>query len=522
MNETAKTLSFAGVAVILLGAAALASWLPEWQGRDAEFKELGTAFFPELQEKLEEEPLTIKALEVVGFDEETFQYQPFKVELKDGEWIIPSHHNYPADAAEKLARLGAQVARMKRDAIRSDYAQDHEELGVVDPLGDPKTTFKGRGTRVKLFEIPDGDPIAEFILGDVDDAQENLRFVRLPEQNRVYSAQIELDDLSTEFADWIDTDLLDITSAEVTKLEFETRRVDPDLFRRTGKVVLSPADPLFLEKEAPPADESMASPSWSLNDLLPDEEVDDSKVSGVISAVDNLRIIGVRPLPESDEDSFKSMLRRGFYPVNMPNGDEGLLSNEGGVILDTDSGIRYDLRFGELFLATGKAVSAGEGEEQDPSASEEEDSSTEETSEDGESNQIEGRYLLVSVSFDPSLIPAEEEEETDPNALPDDLFARAKDDPVRLEAEAKAAEETARKARDRQRQIEEGREKAAELQEAFGTWYYVVTGDDFREVIVDRSNFIKDPESEPISPNPTPGFNPGGFQPGGLPGFGNP
>ena len=109
------------------------------------FNDQGQPFFPSFKE-----PLTCTSLEVIDYNPSTATAAPFKVMFKDGTWGIPSHHNYPADAKDRLAKTAAGVIDLKKDTIRSDQVEDHETLGVIDPLDTKNTTLKGRGKRVTL------------------------------------------------------------------------------------------------------------------------------------------------------------------------------------------------------------------------------------------------------------------------------------------------------------------------------------------------------------------------------------
>jgi hypothetical protein len=512
MNETAKTIAFAGVALVLMAAASLATWLPDWKGPGAGFDDQGEPFFPDFAKVIDEDPLAAKVLEVVSYDEDTAEVRPFQVEFKDGEWTIPSHHDYPADAQDRMARLAAQVAELTKDAIRSDRPSDHEELGVIDPMDEDTTTLQGRGTRITLRSAAGAAPLAELILGKTIPDREGLRYVRIPEKNRVYSAEVDLD-LTTRFSDWIDTDLLDVSALNARKVSYDTRKVNPDERSADGAFLIRPGDPIVLTKTG-----SEGNPNaWTIDDLGPDEEVDSTKVDDVIRALDNLKVVGVRPLPTARNAILRSLVSKGFYPTQQGE----LLSNEGSVSVSTNEGIVYTFRFGEITLATGDELTAGVGEDQDESAESEGDGEPKDESAEGEdeaeADQTEGRYLVVSVAFNPDLLPQDEDEDNT-EAFPDDVFARAPDDPARVEAEAKLAEEEQRKEEERQRKITEGKEKVAELNRQFANWYYVVPGDDFRKVALGRDAFIKaegEPDSEPAS---LPPAGPGGFDPhGGLP-----
>ena len=112
MKDAPKTIAFAALAVILCIIAAVTS--PK-KNVDALFVDLGTEFYPDFTD-----PLIATSLEVIGADKDTGILLPFKVELKDGRWSIPSANNYPADAKDKVAKLAANLVGIKRDELRSN------------------------------------------------------------------------------------------------------------------------------------------------------------------------------------------------------------------------------------------------------------------------------------------------------------------------------------------------------------------------------------------------------------------
>lgn len=126
MNETTKTLYVAVGAVVLAGLAFVTA--PRTATPDA-FSDRGEPFFPDLTD-----PNTARTLEVVEFDAATAAARPFKVTHQDGIWTIPSHHAYPADGQDRLARTAAGVIDITRDDFRSDNVADHGALGVLDPM----------------------------------------------------------------------------------------------------------------------------------------------------------------------------------------------------------------------------------------------------------------------------------------------------------------------------------------------------------------------------------------------------
>ena len=126
MNENKKTVVFVGVAVFLAALALV--FAPRRITPDA-FLDQGEPFFPEFTD-----PNEAVTLEVIDFDQNTGTADPFKVTFAGGRWTIPSHHDYPADGKERLAKTAAGVIDIKKDDFRSDAVSDHELCGVIDPL----------------------------------------------------------------------------------------------------------------------------------------------------------------------------------------------------------------------------------------------------------------------------------------------------------------------------------------------------------------------------------------------------
>src|SRR5690348_12630246 len=113
MNELKKTLVFVGAALLMTGTAVVATW-PRG-GTPKDFSDQGEPFFPDFKT-----PTEATSLEVVDFDDQTAEARAFKVMLKDGKWVIPSHHDYPADAKDRLAKTAAGVMDLRKDVIVSD------------------------------------------------------------------------------------------------------------------------------------------------------------------------------------------------------------------------------------------------------------------------------------------------------------------------------------------------------------------------------------------------------------------
>ncbi len=499
-NELKKTLAFAAVALILTGAAFFK--IPDRTGGTESFNDQGQKFFPEFKD-----PLECTDLEVIEYDPSIANRRPFEVMFEKGRWVIPSHNNYPADAKDRLAKTAAGVIDLTKDTIRSDRVEDQEELGVLDPRDDKKSALKGLGKRVTLRD-KSKKVLADLIIGNEVREHPGMRYVRVPDQKRIYGVNVNVE-LSTRFADWIETNLLKLDASRIRSVTFDNYKVDPE----GGRLI--PGEKLTIDRK-----DSVA--PWTFAGTIPSgQELNPEKLTALSSALADLKIVGVRPKPvgisqdlkagstgdvkPTTETAFRSLLSKGFYYTR-----DGLLSNQGEVKVRTDEGAVYTLRYGEVTFATGEELTAG-------SASEEKAKDAKEKKAEGTS---ENRYLMVTVSFDPALVPQPEKPKTS-LTLPADPFWKKPDDPKRIAEEKAAKEKTDAEKAAREKQLAEAEKKVKALSDRFAGWYYVTPGDSFRAIQLDRAALIhpKPPEGS-APPGGNPSFNfpgmPGGAG-GGLP-----
>ncbi len=486
-----KTLAFLVVALLSMGAAVVS--VPDRSGSDTAFNDQGQPFFPDFKD-----PNAATDLEVVEFDSSTASARPFKVMFKNGRWVIPSHNNYPADAKDRLAKTAAGVMDLTKDTIRSDRADDHEALGVLDPL-DPKAPLKGRGKRVTLRDKSE-KVLGDFIIGKEIEGRTGQRYVRVPGQKRTYGVNVKVD-LTTRFADWIETNLLKVEANHLRSIKFDNHKVDPE----QGRIV---------KGEVLTIDRKDGSSPWSFEGEIPaGSELNTEKLNTLTSALADLKIVGVRPKPEglsrdlklsssndvkpANKQELTSLVSKGFYPTS-----DGFFSNQGDVIAKTDEGAVYTLRFGEVVFATGEQLSAG-GQDEAKAAAKKAEGAT------------ESRYLMVTVAFDPTLVP-EPVKPKEPLVIPDDPFQKAPDDPKRIEEEKIAKQKADNVKAQREKQLADAEAKVKTLSDRFADWYYVTPGDSFRSIALDRNALIRLKTEKPE--NPGQGALPQGF-PGNVPGL---
>jgi hypothetical protein len=198
-----------------------------------------------------------------------------------------------------------------------------------------------------------------------------------------------------------------------------------------------------------------------------------------------------------------SMASQGFYFTR----DGRLLSNQGDVIPATDEGVVYTLRFGEVTFAQGESLEAGVNEEEAKAKA----AAGEEVKKKSE-GATESRYLFVTASFDANLLPPAPQPPAKDAEIPSDPFQSTPKE--RSDKEKEAKDKYDRDKADYDRKVEDGKKRAKELTDRFAAWYYVVPGDAFRSVVLDRAALIKKKEDK--SGSTSPGL-PSTFEPGAFP-----
>src|SRR5213083_960824 len=135
MNESIRTLIFVAVGAVV-ALAAYAS-RPSIDRETDGFNPVGgTVLFPNFKD-----PLLAKTLEIKQFDEATARQTPFVVtQQPNGQWTIPSHGDYPADAEAQLKNVAEVLSDLKIIGVASDKSvedkkKEHELYGVIDPSG---------------------------------------------------------------------------------------------------------------------------------------------------------------------------------------------------------------------------------------------------------------------------------------------------------------------------------------------------------------------------------------------------
>lgn len=586
MNEAAKTTGFVLVAGLMLALAVLTFWANQ-PPQISDFSNVGQPFFENFSGGNQAESLEVFALDAAG------KQRQFSVKKSNGLWTIPSHYNYPAEAAERLASTAASLIGLTREALAGRLPSEHERLGVVDPTSDAASDPEAAGTRLVLKDRT-GEVLVDFIVGKKLDATadrggadpfkdkslQTRYYVRRSDENQTYQVGLQLE-LSTKFTDWIDERLLGIESRQLKTLtvdQYELREQALDPLGQQVRLTMIPGTILEFSREN-------GFGPWNLAGMNADTEtMDASKINNFTNTVTGLKIAGVRPkyryekqqlltadlklnrIPELEQnpEAFELALTKmqqelseyGFNVAPNPKNQEELMlvSEQGELTFGTEQGIRYYLNFGkpvtgdEAAIEIGSSGSSGQSADPaNPAADKKQPDAATDQVPEPPSGAIKNRYVMIRVVADPTLLGPEPTQPVEPKKPePPAGYTPAVDKTAeeKAAAEKAAAEkanagaqegaaETAKSDQDtprdpafvahdqamaeyeqlkatyeldqlkyadefkaRQEQIKTTETLIRELNERYGAWFYVVSGDDLSSLDVERSDFVQ-PKAAP-------------------------
>jgi len=431
MNESGRTITYVVVAAVAVGLAFVLSPPGEITPESLRAASVGKPFFDDFN------PGDATSIRVIGYDEAKATSRSFGVKFQNGKWTIPSHHNYPADGADRLAKTAASTRGIKHEELASSSPQNHEQLGVIDPLDEDKTKLKGRGQRITLNK--DDGVLVDFIVGKQVKDRPGFYYIRKPGEDFTYVAKVTID-LSTRFADWVETDLLKIDKNDLNEIVVNNYKAEVE----GGRLVITPGENNTLIREKP-------TDPWKLEGLEDSqEEVDVTKVNAMLGALDDLKLVGVRPKPKGfkpdltiDPEFVKRQVdlnqlvldlqSRGYILVpDRKTNTLKLYADEGELTAATNKGVVYTLKFGSVFLgdeseieigATAEKDKAGEKSDDDPAA---DDNDKDKAKAKANAGKQSSRYLFVTVDFDEKHLGTPPQKPTPPEEVAQATESKAK------------------------------------------------------------------------------------------------
>jgi Domain of unknown function (DUF4340) len=487
MSEWTKTILFVVAAGVSVGLAAAAQTLSRPSALK-EFERVGEPFYADFQD-----PLAARTLEVVTYDDATSVINQFHVRWGKDGWTI-SPYGYPADAENQLEKTASSLIGVERAGLASRREGDHERFGVIDPLSEDATKLKGRGKRITLKDEK-GQVIADYIFGSAVEGRDGYYYVRTPKEKETYISKVDLN-LSTRFADWIESDLLKVSSSDLRTVRIHDYSLDEERGRITG----GQEHVLVRGEDFGP---------WKLEGLdEATEQVNTANVNALTRVLDELKIIGVRPKPKGLNPDLsldpkiinnqvsadllqESLADKGFFLAQDQEGKLRLVAKEGQLTALTSQGVAYEIYFGDQFSGSLFDLEFGDAK----------DANKPKRLKDDESKKSEtGRYVFIAARLDESQLGAA----PTPPAEPTPPADASEEDKKKAEDAAKKAQadyDSAKKAHEQK--AADAKKRVEELNGRFQAWYYVISTENFQDLKLSRDALVS-PKEEPKPGAATP------------------
>ncbi len=366
--------------------------------------------------------------------------------------------------------------------------------------------------------------LADVVIGKEVPDRKGLRYVpQGPDgnlQDAVFEVEISTEKFSTNFGDWIEKDLLKLSTWDVKRVEMRDYSID--IVAQT----MDPQNNITLEHQqsGEPAwklveNQIFKDEKWVKKELAKDEELNTEKLNDLRNALGDLKIVDVERKPQAVSDDLRtegelkldagtrtSLGQRGFYFVPVKPKVYDLLSTEGEARVVMNDGVVYTLRFGRT-TGDSAAAPAKKAPGKDEAGKEKPE------------NSGLNRYLFVMVEFGADVIPkpqletlpADAKEATKPDAAakkeeakkeeakkdekpaekPD---ATAKTDP---KAERERIEKENKKKQDEyDEKVKKGKDRVKELNARFADWYFVISDSVYQKIHLAQSDVIRKKEEK--------------------------
>ena len=461
MNETLKTAAFLITTLVLLSLAFVVS-LP--RNQENPLKDIPGKEIPSKLKDVQQ----VHSLEIVRYDAQRGEIRPFEVRQTNHRWVLPSHENYPADAKDRVARAAGGLVGLRVVSVVSDDASSHAEYGVIMP--DPKSPpigATGVGQRV-IIKDEKRDTLLDLIIGKEVNVGKKRHYVRLADQTPVYTVELDASQLSSDFADWIERDLMRVQPWDITSLIVQDYSLEDGVMAVNGIVELKYDDMNRNEWTLIQNLEQMITGGFRSKGIPTGKRLNTKKLNICRNALADMRIVDVAAKPEELTAALKntgnysfsaagneSLEEKGFYVARQPidGGREAvtILSKNGDISVATTTGIQYILRFGNV-AGTASA--------------------------DADSPLTLNRYLMIMADLDTQAIPQPHRQE-----LPEIPAGVSDVEKAQWEAERKVVEAANLEALEEYEEaVAEAKKRASMLNERFAQWYYVIPESVYQDI----------------------------------------
>jgi hypothetical protein len=320
-------------------------------------------------------------LEITTYDEEAARLKSFSVKRDDlGQWVIPSHNDYPADAEQQMSLAATAFNGLKIADLIGTETSLHGEFAVIAPNSDTlEVSNTGVGTLITVRD-DQGDEysliVGESVLvgneAGADPRMQKAYFAaRRPDDEITFTIELDMDVFDTDFSKWIESNLLDISGLDLISIDindyaiYQTQQGPTLAPRSNSSLSLDEVDNIWQLNSMLQYDGQSSEPA--VITLTDEEELNSERIETLKTALENLEIDDVARKPEylqsdlrasneslSTPGVISSLAQLGLYgdPSTEKDGLMELKSANGEIHISLKTGVKYILRFGEVDTET--------------------------------------------------------------------------------------------------------------------------------------------------------------------------
>jgi len=320
-------------------------------------------------------------LEITTYDEEAARLKSFSVKRDDlGQWVIPSHNDYPADAEQQMSLAATAFNGLKIADLIGTETSLHTEFAVIAPNSETlEVSNTGVGTLITVrddqgeeYSLIVGKSVAVGNEAGADPRMQKLYFAaRRPDDEITFTIELDMDVFDTDFAKWIENNLLDISGLDLTAIDindyaiYQTQQGLTLAPRSNSSLSLDETDNIWQLNSMLQYDGQSAEPA--VITLTDEEELNSERIETLKTALENLEIDDVARKPEylrsdlrasneslSTPGVISALGQLGLYgdPSTEKDGLMELKSANGEIHVSLKTGVKYILRFGEVDTKT--------------------------------------------------------------------------------------------------------------------------------------------------------------------------
>ncbi len=307
------------------------------------------------------ETSAVRGIEIIAYDSDRSDIERIRLKRSGQNWIIPQKSGFDVTGDQRVIEVTRALNDRTVLEVNSDSQTDHVNFGVVDPSDVGVTTARSRlGTKLVLSDR-DQKTIAHIIVGDQVKNSPGKYYVRVPGKPTIYTIEFEKGILTSDFAQWVDPNLLELPTDASDGLAIsgfainrhrtdqETKKDEP-LYRATYEI----SDQQKLEvvalsisgKESDSEDLARVLPNGftesivrSLFGLRPTDVEKQNK-----AVIEFLR----QTQTGDDEKTVSQLAERGFIYSGYENGGHRFTGTNGELSILRSDGVRFTLAIGEL------------------------------------------------------------------------------------------------------------------------------------------------------------------------------